>query len=351
MKGVIFSTGNLGRIYHNLSDFNKAIEYYEKSIFISDSSKNKKYLSAFLASLGIVYSLSGDDVNALEYGRKALNAANETGDRRDKARALSNLGQSNTNQGNFEIALKQLKEALSIAKEIGDKRGLAFRFGHIGNLQMKRGLLEEAIKNHKQGLEAAMFAGARKLEAERLYSISLVNYYKDNVDMAIEKLNIANVISIEIEYWVLNYQIRCLQASCFLSLDQVDEAMKFLPQIDIYDASYNFILWGFVKLKKDDYGEARHIFHQLLGLKRNKQSKVDLLFHKEMAKLTLIMTNSDSTDLVKPILENIEQIKTNTKNKVIHYMSRKLLLILRSIFDDESDKIVLINDYLTRLGS
>ena len=76
-----------------------------------------------LGNLGIAYRNLGQVEKAIDYHQQALAISQEIGDRRAEGNSLGNLGIAYRNLGQVEKAIDYHQQALAISQEIGDRRG------------------------------------------------------------------------------------------------------------------------------------------------------------------------------------------------------------------------------------
>ncbi len=126
----------------------KAQDYAEQCLALSEQIGYKKGIGAAYNSIGNILSEKGDYLPALEFLEKALKVGLEIKDKKIIASAYNNMGSIYAQQGNYPEALKTYFAALKIKEEIGDKRGIANTYGNIGNIYASQGNNPEALKNY-----------------------------------------------------------------------------------------------------------------------------------------------------------------------------------------------------------
>ncbi len=102
-------------IYIVKEEFNKAIEFYNKSLGLREKLGNKNNEAASLANLGKVYSNFRNYKQALIYLNKALIINNELADKYEISNTLVSLGYIYYKMGNFSKALEYLNQSLGIS--------------------------------------------------------------------------------------------------------------------------------------------------------------------------------------------------------------------------------------------
>jgi len=149
-KQINFATGeaqaynDLGILYMDNQEMDKAIASYAKAIPIREKLNDKKGLAAVYLKIGIVYQKSGRFDKALENGLKSLETYEALKDDYGIATALNNVGIANQNIGNVDAALRYHERALSLREKINDRSGLATSYLAIGNIQFLNNDLPKA---------------------------------------------------------------------------------------------------------------------------------------------------------------------------------------------------------------
>ena len=147
-KGMAKCYCNIGIIYQEQESYDKAFEYFFKSLKIYEKSVNKKGMADCYILVGITYDYLGNLSDAkkneaqtrqnynkaLEYYLKALNIYEESGNKKDVVVCFSNMGIIYREQGNYDKALEYYLKALKIYQESGNKNGMMACYINIGSL-------------------------------------------------------------------------------------------------------------------------------------------------------------------------------------------------------------------------
>lgn len=176
----------IGRIYDDLSDNLKALEYYNQGLPLLREVGNKSMEASTLNNIGLVYSNLGKNLQALKYLNQALPLRRELGDRSGEAVTLNNIGQVYSDLGNNFKALEYLNQALPLRREVGDRSGEADTLNNIGlvyhNLEEKH----KALEYFNQALLLFHAASNRGREAITLNNIGAVYQDLGENDKALE---------------------------------------------------------------------------------------------------------------------------------------------------------------------
>lgn len=71
-KGIAGTMQGFGNVYANLSEYDKALEYYHKALSVNEELSNTPGIASSLGGIGTVYARISDSVQAMEYYHRAL---------------------------------------------------------------------------------------------------------------------------------------------------------------------------------------------------------------------------------------------------------------------------------------
>jgi len=146
------SLSNLGNAYQYIGEYRKAIEYHEQSLIIEQEINNIKGECISLANLGNIYDHLGDYQKATNFFETGLTITRKIGDQWMEGTILGNLGSTYRTLGNYEKAIEYHKQHLNISQNIGDRIGESDSLGNIGNLYAEIGDYQKALEYHMQSL-------------------------------------------------------------------------------------------------------------------------------------------------------------------------------------------------------
>ena len=116
----------------------------------------------------------GNFQEAIQYHRKPLFIAKEMGNAAGETEAYANLGNTFQSLRNFQEAIKYHKKRLSIAKKLSDKLGDGRDYMNLGNTYISLGKLEEAKKNYEKRQTIAIEVSDKAGEGRALGSLGNV---------------------------------------------------------------------------------------------------------------------------------------------------------------------------------
>lgn len=153
------SYGNIGLVYRNLGEYDKALEYYFKALEIRKDVLGEKHpnTAGSYGNIGVVYHNLEDYDKALEFYNKALEIDKDVlgENHHDTAISYNNIGVVYDELGDYDKALEYHNKALEIKKEVlGEKHAsTAMSYNNIGNVYDDLGDYDKALEYHNKALE------------------------------------------------------------------------------------------------------------------------------------------------------------------------------------------------------
>jgi len=196
-KGTATTMANMGVMHHIKGDLDGAYEHYNEALEIREMIGNKSGIADSLNNLGLFWSERGNLKKAQECHEKCLAIEEKIGNKSGIADSLNNLGTMHHNMGNLDATLQCHEKSLGIRKEIGDRTGIAISYDNIGSVFKEKHEPEQALEYYLKGLEICLETGA-KLPTFYAYG-GLAETYLDlsNPEKANEAIQKAMDISVE----------------------------------------------------------------------------------------------------------------------------------------------------------
>ena len=185
-KGESYTLGNMGNVYADKGDLDKALEYYSQALEIDRRIGYTQGEAIQLGNMGIVYQDKGDLDKALEYYSQALEITRRIGDIQGEVIQPGNMAYVYYAKGELNKALEYLSQALEIARRIGDTQRGSSVLGNMGNVHYSKGDLDKALECHSQALEINRRIGYTQGEASDLGNIGNMYYAKGELNKALE---------------------------------------------------------------------------------------------------------------------------------------------------------------------
>lgn len=139
-------------------NIDKALEYGEQGLKISEEHDNKKEIALALQLTGGYYIVAGNLDRALDYKERCLRIQN-TYRKRDDWITFKELGVLNGIRGELDLALDYTKQSLALAEEIGNKPYIAQCLNNISLIHRQNGNLDHASEALERNLTICQEAG------------------------------------------------------------------------------------------------------------------------------------------------------------------------------------------------
>jgi len=179
-KALSLALNSLGIIFYNKGDYDKALNYYSRSLKIREEIRDKKGIAATLNNFGIVYQDQGDYAKAIEYYTLSLLKNEEINDKKGEANTLSNIGRLYLEQGDTNKALGSQNRSLKIREAIGDKRGMAIAYNNIASIYSDQGNDTRAMEYYSRNLKIYEEIGDKNKIALALANIGIIYKKQEN---------------------------------------------------------------------------------------------------------------------------------------------------------------------------
>ena len=139
-------TNDLGVLYYEKGEWDKAIEYYQHSLEILEKVGDEHGMSTTFNNLGLVYEAKGELDKAIEYYQRDLAICEKVGDEHGMSTTFNNLGLVYQAKGEWDKAIEYYQRSLAIEEKVGDEMNAATTMYNIA-------LLYEGMERYDEALE------------------------------------------------------------------------------------------------------------------------------------------------------------------------------------------------------
>jgi tetratricopeptide (TPR) repeat protein len=140
---------NLGRSYTSLKEFNKAMEFYSRSLVISRAVGSKRTTATTLSNIGKVLNELGQHDKALKYHHEALMIREETSQSDKIMVSLLLLGETHLSLGDYASARQYFLRALSLSKQFQSKPVTQDAYQKLSTLYSREKNYQKAFEYHQ----------------------------------------------------------------------------------------------------------------------------------------------------------------------------------------------------------
>ncbi|HEU4717317.1 MAG TPA: tetratricopeptide repeat protein [Bacteroidia bacterium] len=222
----IIATNNLvAKVYANLGDFTKGLEYLYESLRLSEETGNKTAETNTLNSMSVLYQRLGNAAKAEECASRGLTLAAELTDQRVLGVTMVNLGNAYGMTKDWTRALEQWKTSLSIFEKLGDEDLQSSVLGNMGITHMNLGEYDRADEYLSRCLAIKKQTGNRYDVARSLQNLASVSssmkQYRKSLDYCREGLELAALVDAR----SLEYQLWYEMAAAYKGLGDFENAL------------------------------------------------------------------------------------------------------------------------------
>ena len=186
---------DLGLLYQDKGEWDKAIEYYQRSLAIKEKVGDEHGMSTTFNNLGEVYRVKGEWDKAIEYFERDLAICEKVGDEHGMASTFNNLGLVYQDKGEWDKAIEYFERDLAICEKVGDEHGMAPAFNNLGLVYDAKGEWDKAIEYYQRSLEIKEKVGDEVEAATTMRNVALLYEGMERYDEAVELLE--RVVKIE----------------------------------------------------------------------------------------------------------------------------------------------------------
>ena len=162
---------SIGIAYYNLSEYRKALEYFNGTLDLAVSLKDHRLEAGTQTFVGGMLDILGDVSRALHHQQRALALARQYGSRAAEGTALSNIGKIYNDVADWQKALEFYAQALPVFRSLGLKPNEALTLNNIGIAYYQAGERQKALDYLQQSLPLFREVGNKTSEALTLLNI------------------------------------------------------------------------------------------------------------------------------------------------------------------------------------
>jgi predicted ATPase len=143
----------LGEISFNLSEWKLAMDYFTRSITLSEETENDLQRSESHRKRGYVLNRMANWQQAAKNFEQSLAISNKLEDKVGNADSHRGLGYIHWRLGEYEDAIEHYNQSIQSSMEIGDMHTISIAFIEMGNVYIEKGDLDKAIEYYNKSLK------------------------------------------------------------------------------------------------------------------------------------------------------------------------------------------------------
>jgi two-component system, NarL family, sensor kinase len=177
LKGLSGDYIWIGNVFNEgLHQFDKAAEYFNKSLVIAVKLKDSTLISYNYNNLGQAYYFAKNYKQALYYYTLSKSIKESLQDERGLGNAYGNISNVYVDTEQYDSALVYNKMAFEIREKQNDKKGMATSYTNVANIYLKQKNYPEAFKNYEKAIQLGKEIDFKEPIIESYNGLS--NYYE-----------------------------------------------------------------------------------------------------------------------------------------------------------------------------
>jgi tetratricopeptide (TPR) repeat protein len=238
----------------HIGDYEKALDYYDRSLVIVEEMGDKQLMGIVLGNIGLMHKYKRNLDTALDYFDRSLSIAEEMGDKRGVGKNLRPMGDVYCDKGDLNTALDYYERTLEIAEKLGDKFGEFLILENIGVVHADRGDYDKALDYYNRMLASTTEYGEKLFIGYSLTCIGFVHYNKGSYEKALEHLEKSLAIQQEIGFKELELETTTYLYLTYKHLGKdydVNEIHSLIKETMNLEFELNYTLYALYELLED----------------------------------------------------------------------------------------------------
>lgn len=305
------------------SDAIAAKKHIDSAYLLHEKLEDKNGIALANYRYGVLYRLSGEYNKAIQFIDKSIVHTESSKDTLKTANGYYQKGVINSMQGNNENSLKELYTTLSLYEAIEYDEGIGFTLNSIGIVYNDLKKYPDAISSYQKAIQIHEKLNDINNLANSYNNLGEIHITQKNYDLALEYFYKTMEINIETDnQWGISIN-NLNVGSVFINKELYHEALPYLNKAYEIQKKYNY--------KKEIAGTLSKLGIAYLNLGNYHKSEILLLEGLENA----IGSKGATADLHFQLSEVYQKIN-RPKQSLLHY--KKYIVYKDSIFEEEGIK-------------
>jgi class 3 adenylate cyclase len=226
LVGVAGSLNNIGILYFDQGDYPKALEYHQRSLLIRQRSGDRKGAAASLNSIAEIYEMKGDHEQALSYTKQGFDLFGKVGSEHGQAFSLLEMGRIHNDMGNAALAVQDLEQSLKLFERTNDRMEVAETMNLLGTIRLEQGDLQEALRYCEGGTRVA--EELRNISEQQKGCKCLYKLHKamGHRQEALEQLERANILDDSLKLQEIDKKLQRMEFNKQLRADSLEKVRE-----------------------------------------------------------------------------------------------------------------------------
>lgn len=175
-KGEMMNLNVLGNYFENKTEYDKAIETYDKSLTIAQEINSTEGFAMLYNNIGMVHIRQGKYDLALPLMFDALKAEEQLGNQKGISQSYNNIGVIYFYQQNFNRATEYFEKSLALEEKIGEPTSIKQAINNLGAIYDYLKNYPKAIEQYQKAFELNSTQNDKREMATNLHNIAVAYY-------------------------------------------------------------------------------------------------------------------------------------------------------------------------------
>jgi signal transduction histidine kinase len=175
-KGEMKNLNVLGNYYENKTEYQKALETYDKALVIAREINSLEGFAMLYNNIGMVHIRQGKYDLALPLMFDALKAEEELGNQKGISQSYNNLGVIYFYQQNFNRATEYFEKSLAMEEKIGEPSAIKQAINNLGAIYDYLKDYPKAIEQYQKAFHLNTSLNDKREMATNLHNIAVAYY-------------------------------------------------------------------------------------------------------------------------------------------------------------------------------
>jgi len=316
---ILDDLADIGRTYLARGDSLRALNHLNQAMALAKGSDRE---AGICNSIGILYTNQRDYAKAIEFFQRGLTVAVQVSDRFKQAELLLNVGVAYQFQQNNESALNSFQQAMEVAKQINYSELIIPIYEGRGVVLKAQGKYKEALDSLDAGLELASRTDDKTRVAELLWRRSEVQLAKGDVPTSIQNATEAIKLSEQLSLRNVRYLALTNLGKAFRARGENDLAMQAFKKATRQIEEMRSEVAGLENERQLFFEDKVVPYHEIVNMllaanKDDSNQQALLMAESAKARVLLDVFSAGRIDLTKVMSESEKEEEGRLNRRII----------------------------------
>lgn len=316
---ILDNLADIGRTYSARGDLLRALNYLNRAMSLAKGSDRE---AGICNSLGILYTNQRDSAKAIEFFEQGLAVAVRFNDRFKQAELLLNVGVAYQFQKNYDRALNSFQQALDVARKINYSELIIPIYEGRGAVLKAQGKFRESLEALDAGLELASRAENKTRIAELLWRKSETQLGNGDTSRAIKNASDSIALSEQLSLRNVRYLALTILGKAYRARGENDLAIhtfkKATTQIEEMRNQVASLESGRQLFFEDKVAPYHEIVDMLVSANKEDTNQQALLTAESVkARVLLDVFSQGRIDLTKVMSDSEKETEVRLNKRIV----------------------------------